>query len=297
MIMNKRRLSIIAASIILLPLFLWFALPREMKNLIRFGSWREAHVRAAGQVAREPGTQIAWEEFGTAAGSPVLVLHGGLTTTTVMIGIIETLAAASFRVIAIDSRGHGKSTNGAEQLSYEMMADDVVAVLDALKIDRAAVVGWSDGGNIALDLARRYGQRTTKIVAIGANHRPAPEGMNVVEVQMFKDAEPDSALFWPMRRMYESHSPTPEKWATLFRQEQRLAFTEPNWSLADLSLIAVPVLFISGEHDLLLLPYATNMKNAIRGARLEVIAGETHMLPVANPAAVAPLMLAFLGPS
>ena len=78
-------------------------------------------------------------------------------------GQIEPLDAESYRVIAIDSRGTGKSSNTAPVLTYEMMSDDVVGVMDALKIERADIVGWSDGGNLGLDLARRYPDRIRKV--------------------------------------------------------------------------------------------------------------------------------------
>jgi len=71
-------------------------------------------------------------------------------------------------------------------------------------------------------------------------------------------------------------------------------FAGPNWSLEQLTTIRAPVLLLNGEHDLVLLPYATEMKNAIPRARLEIVPGEAHELPLANPAAADPIMLAFL---
>ena len=293
--LKKAGLAIVLGLIGLVALLWLFVVPREMKNLWRFSSWPEQHARASGAVDRAPaGTRIHWDEFGDASGPAVVVLPAGLCPISVMVGQIEALAAASFRVIAIDSRGMGRSTNTGTSMTYEMMADDVVAVIDALHIERAAVVGWSDGGIIGLDLARRYGDRITKVVAFGANHTPAPDGQDRDEAEVFKKAKADSALFWPMRRMYERESPTPQRWAEQFRQEQRMAFTQPNWSLAQLGAIAVPLLLVNGEHDLVLQPYAMQMKGAIPGARLEIVRGEDHMLPLANPDAANRLMLSFL---
>ena len=73
-----------------------------------------------------------------------------------------------------------------------------------------------------------------------------------------------------------------------------MVFSQPNWSLEQLAGIRARVLLINGEHDLVLLPYATEMKNAIPGARLEVIPGGTHEVPLADPDAVNPTMLSFL---
>jgi pimeloyl-ACP methyl ester carboxylesterase len=209
-------------------------------------------------------------------------------------GQIERLAMESYRVIAIDSRGNGKSSNTASVLTYEMMSDDVVGVMDALEIARTDIVGWSDGGNLGLDLARRYPARIHRVVAFGANHTPAPDGADPVQVQQFKDAKADSAMFWPLRYMYQKSSPTPEKWPLLFEQERTMVFAQPQWSLEQLATIRASVLLINGEHDLVLLPYATEMKNTIPGARLEIIPGGTHEVPLADPDAVNSIMLSFL---
>jgi pimeloyl-ACP methyl ester carboxylesterase len=296
--MRKRRIAVIAmvVAVALACVAGVFLIPRELKNAWRFESWRKTHVRTAGFVERAPtGTRISWEEFGNPSGPPVVVLHAGFGTTTVMVGQIEQLAAASMRVIAIDSRGQGKSTDTALEMTYEMMSDDVIAVMDALRIERAAVVGWSDGGNIGLDLARRYGGRITKVVAFGANH--SPDGIAASEVQQFKDLKADSPLVWPLRHLYEKSSPTPEKWAELFEKQKRLLLSQPNWSFDELHAVAAPVLLVNGEHDVVSLAHAMEMKNAIPGARLEIIPGEDHMVPLANPEVLKPLMLAFLSAS
>ena len=94
--------------------------------------------------------------------------------------------------------------------------------------------------------------------------------------------------------MYEKSSPTPEKWPELFELERKLVFTQPQWSLEQLAAIRAPVLLINGEHDLVLLPYATEMKNAIPGARLESLPGGTHEVPLADPEAVNPITMSFL---
>ena len=293
---KKKLGKVIAVALLAIIGLGWlFVVPRELKTIIGFTRWHDSHVRASGYVERDPaGTRVYWEEFGKADGPPVVVLPAGLCTIAVMGGQIQRLAMESYRVIAIDSRGNGKSSNTASVLTYETMSDDVVGVLDALKIARTDVVGWSDGGNVALDLARRYPDRIHKVVAFGANHTPAPDGVDPVQVKEFKDAKADSAMLWPLRYMYQKSSPTPEKWPELFEQERTMVFAQPQWSLEQLATIRAPVLLINGEHDLILLPYATEMKNAIPRARLEIIPGGTHEVPLADPDVVNPIMLSFL---
>jgi pimeloyl-ACP methyl ester carboxylesterase len=294
----KRWRAVLAAVTLVVALLVvlgWvFAVPGEVKTLVRFSRWHDAHVRASGYLDRQPpGTRIYWEEFGTPDAPPVIVLHAGLTSIAFMGGQIETLAE-SYRVLAIDSRGHGKSSSTAPIPTYEMMTDDVVAVMDDRRIARADVVGWSDGGNIGLDLARRYPDRVRRLVAIGANHTPPPDGQDAQMTKEFKEAKPDASMFYPLRYLYQKNSPTPDKWPEFFERERAMVFAGPNWSLAELGAIRAPVLLLNGEHDLVLLPYATEMKNAISGARLEIVPGEGHELPLANPAKANPIILAFL---
>jgi len=91
-------------------------------------------------------------------GSPVVLLHGGLSNSDYWGNQIKALAP-HHTVIVVDSRGHGRSTRDARPYGYDLMADDVVALLDTLHIAKADVVGWSDGAVLGLDLAIRYPDR------------------------------------------------------------------------------------------------------------------------------------------
>jgi pimeloyl-ACP methyl ester carboxylesterase len=291
-----RVLGVAFLSLAALAMLFWmFVVPRELKTLLSFARWHDAHLRASGYVDRAPaGTRIHWEEFGNASGPPVVVLHAGLCSIAFMGGQIQALAKASYRVLAIDSRGHGKSSNTAPVLSYEMLSDDVAAVMESRGIAQADIVGWSDGGNVGLGLALRDPDRVRRLVAFGANHTPPPDGADPKMTEEFRQAKPDAPMFAPIRYLYEQQSTTPGEWARLFQREQAMAFAGPHWSLGQLGTIRAPVLLLNGEHDLILRPYAEEMKNAIPGARLEIVKGEGHELPLANPAVANPIMLAFL---
>ena len=101
-------------------------------------------------------------------GSPVVLLHGGLSNSDYWGNQIKALAP-HHTVIVMDSRGHGRSTRDARPYGYDLMADDVVALLDTLHIAKADVVGWSDGAILGLDLAIRYPDRVGKVFAFAAN--------------------------------------------------------------------------------------------------------------------------------
>jgi pimeloyl-ACP methyl ester carboxylesterase len=284
--------AVVVALVVIFGMLWTFVVPDMLKELIAFERWRDENTRASGTVEREPaGTRIYWEEYGVAGGPPVVVLHGGFGSIGTMGPQIRALAP-THRVLAIDSRGHNKSTNAADKLTYEMMSDDVVAVMDATKIQRGDVVGWSDGGNVGIDMARRYPDRVNKVVAFGAVYDAT--GGNEKDIAQMRAALPDDAGFMPVRSSYEKNNPSPGNWPVFFKQVQTMLLSEPRWTLAQLATIRAPVLLVNGEHDLVRLAHATEMKNAIPGARLEIVAGAGHEAPLANSEAVNALMMPFL---
>lgn len=113
------------------------------------------------------GAKIYYATYGE--GPPVLLLHGGMGNGDHYAHQVPALAGA-FRVIVVDSRGQGRSTLSKAKLSYHAMAGDVLAVMDELGVAKAALVGWSDGGAIALDLAIHQPARVTKLFVIGTNY-------------------------------------------------------------------------------------------------------------------------------
>lgn len=118
------------------------------------------------------GAQIYYAVYGVETGEPVVLLHGGLGNSDHFAFQMPALTD-KFKVIVIDSRGQGRSTLSKAKLSYHAMAADVIGVLDKLAIEKAAFVGWSDGGEIALDLAIHQPARVSKIFVVGANYDAA----------------------------------------------------------------------------------------------------------------------------
>jgi pimeloyl-ACP methyl ester carboxylesterase len=102
-------------------------------------------------------------------GDPVLLIHGGLGNADDF-GFQVPALAENHEVIVADGRGRGRSTSSDKPYSYALMADDYVALLDYLKIDKTALVGWSDGAIIGLDIAMRHPERLSRLFAYGANY-------------------------------------------------------------------------------------------------------------------------------
>ena len=175
-------------------------------------------------------------------GSPVVFLHGGLANTDYW-GNQVPAVAAHHTVILIDSRGHGRSTRDARPYGYDLMADDVVAVLDALKIPKADVVGWSDGGILGLDLALRHKDRVGKVFAFAAN---------TVTSGVIEGVEKNPTFAAYIERAgheYAEHSATPKEYDAFVDQISKMWADEPNWSDDQLKGIDTPVLVVDGDHD------------------------------------------------
>ena len=116
------------------------------------------------------GIKIWYATFGR--GPPVILLHGGLANANYWGDLVPVLAP-HYRVVVMDSRGHGRSSRDARPYGYDLMASDVLALMDFLKIDKAALVGWSDGAIIGLDIAIHHPERLTKLFAFAANSDPS----------------------------------------------------------------------------------------------------------------------------
>jgi len=258
-----------------------YAVDEPVRRWGQFYLWKDLSGKThGGQHISVGDASIYCETFG--AGPPVLVLHDGVGYTEDMSFQIRALAKSHF-VIAVDSRGHGRSTGANRPLSYSLMSDDMVKVLDSLKINRVDVVGWSDGGIIGLDLAMRYPERIRRLVAISANYNPDGLGYtpSVGEV-------PHIAL------RYRLIAPDPAQWPALYRNVVTMWRTQPQYTLTDLSHIKAPTLIMAGENDLIKREHTDQLAKAIPGSQECIIAGATHSVPIEKPEIIDSKILNFL---
>lgn len=116
------------------------------------------------------GARIWYDAYGI--GAPVILLHGGLGHSSNWGYQVPALIENGYRAVVIDSRGHGRSTRDGKPYSYDLMASDVLAVMNALHLDRVVLVGWSDGACTALILARQYPSRVAGVFFFACNMDP-----------------------------------------------------------------------------------------------------------------------------
>jgi pimeloyl-ACP methyl ester carboxylesterase len=193
----------------------------------------------AGELAVN-GIKIHYAIYGQ--GSPVIFLHGGLANTDYWGNQVPAIAA-HHTVILIDSRGHGRSTRDERPYGYDLMADDVVAVLDALKIPKADIVGWSDGGILGIDLAMRHKDRVGKVFAFAANTVTSGVVEGVEKNPTF------AAYIDRAGHEYVEHSATPKEYDAFVDQISKMWADQPNWTDDQLKAIDTPILVVDGDHD------------------------------------------------
>ncbi len=233
------------------------------------------------------GIKIHYAIYGQ--GSPVIMLHGGLANTDYWGNQVPALAA-HHTVILMDSRGHGRSTRDARPYGYDLMADDVVGLMDALKLDKADIVGWSDGAILGLDLAMRYPDRIGRVFAFAANTVTAGVQDGVEKNPTF------AAYIERAGREYAAHSATPNDYEAFVAQISKMWADQPNWTDAQLKAIRTPVLVVDGDHDEAIKRAHTEyMAATIPGAGLLILPNASHFAFLQDPKLFNYAILHFLG--
>lgn len=230
--------------------------------------------------------RIYYAEFGR--GDPVILLHGGLGNIEQFGNQIRALEAR-YKVIALDSRGHGRSTRSAAPLSYHLMADDVLGVMDYLGIPKAAVIGWSDGGIVGLDLAIYHPDRLTKLVAIAANY--SVSGLRNSKTK----SETLTKYYMSVRSDYQRLSSTPNDYDNFLVAMRAMWHRQPEYTPALLGSIHIPTLIIDGEYDeVVQREHTEKLAHLIPGAKLVIIPESSHFVMFQRPEVLNQAILSFL---
>lgn len=238
-----------------------------------------------GYVEHE-GARI-WHGF-YGVGPTVILLHGGLGHSGNWGYQVPTLVQSGYRVVLIDSRGHGRSTRDARPFSYELMASDVLAVMDGLGVEEAAIVGWSDGACTALILGRKVPTRVAGVFFFGCNMDPS--GTKEIE-------------FTPiLQRCVSRHvkdytllSATPDQFDAFSDAVGLMMKTQPNYTTEDLAEVRVPVVIVQSEHDeFIRREHAEYLAHSIPGAELKILSDVSHFAPLQRPEQFNGEVLAFL---
>ena len=221
-------------------------------------------------------------------GAPVVLLHGGLGNSDYW-GNQVTALAPHHKVILVDSRGHGRSTRDAQPYGYDLMADDVVALLDTLTIPRADVVGWSDGAILGLDMAMRHPDRVGKVFAFAANTVTSGVTEGVEKNPTF------AAYIDRAGQEYGKLSATPKDDDAFVEQIGKMWATQPNWTDAELKAIKAEILVVDGDHDeAIKRPHTEYIAATIPHAGLLILPNASHFAFLQDPAFFNAAVLHFL---
>jgi len=221
------------------------------------------------------GIQMYYAVFG--AGDPILLIHGGLGHADIWASQVATMSK-THKVIVADSRGHGRSTRTEQPYGYDLMASDYLALLDYLKIDKTALVGWSDGGIIGIDIALHHPERLTRLFAQAANVTTDGVDPGVMTNKTF------AAYIERSGRDYKKMSKTPDQYDAFVSQISHMWESEPTWTKEQLAKITTPTAIVAGDHDEAIKREHTEyMASVIPGAKLIILPNASHFAMLQAP--------------
>ena len=219
-------------------------------------------------------TKIYYEEYGQ--GTPLLLLHQGLGSIENLGSIIPELSK-HFRVIAPDAAGHGRSEQ-ADSLSGDLLADYCSALIDALKLDSAYVMGWSMGGNTSLLLAANRPDKIKKVVSGASNTKSSgltQEGRDLLKQYTVEAVKEDKDWL----EHYQSLNPQPDKWIKFWEDTQKMWAREIKVPDDKLSSIDIPVLIVRGDRDMIKLDHSLEIFKALKKGQLCIYPNMGHEMP------------------
>jgi len=247
-----------------------------------------AEMEAEGQTAEINGVDIYYEVYGEGNGDPVILIHGGLSNGDHFVNQIPVLAE-NHEVIVMDSRGHGRSSFDETPISYAVMAEDVLGLMDHLSIDKASIVGWSDGGIIGLEIALTHPDRLDKVVAYGANYDPTGVRLDIGTNEYF------NAYIARASEEYQQNSPAPERWDEFVANISNMWATLPNYTDEQLTTITTPFLILDGQKEEAIdLNQTKLMGLLIPGAELILMPDTGHFAMFEQPDEFNQIVLDFL---
>lgn len=239
--------------------------PAQSPNFSPFDTTMYGRNEKVGRFVNTRGFNMYYEVYG--AGEPLLIIHGNGGSINNFLYQVPYFSN-SYKVILADSRAQGRSVDTSDTLSYEMMSDDLNALLDTLHIDSCYVIGWSDGGINGLLLAMRHPEKVKKLAVTGANLCP-----DTTAVDPF-------IYHWAMayNDTFKIKPQTPE--IINAKKLAHLLSYEPHITTDQLKKIQCPTLVIGGDHDVLLPRHTLLIFESIPKSYLWIIPNSGHSAPI-----------------
>lgn len=256
--------------------------------------------KTVGNYAEVNGLKMYYELHGT--GQPLVLLHGAFMTINAMQPLVSELAKTC-QVIGVELQGHGHTADINRPLRDELLADDVFALLQHLKIESADVLGYSMGGGVALQVAMRHPEVVRKLVVISASYNS--EGMYPEVSAGIAQITPELFAGSPWREEYDRIAPRPEDFASLVEKMKDMNGQPQDWSPEAVKAIPSPTFIIIGDSDGTRPEHAVDMFRLLGGgvlgdmvglpkSRLAILPGTTHVGITQRYAWLVPMLNEFL---
>jgi pimeloyl-ACP methyl ester carboxylesterase len=231
------------------------------------------------------GLEMYYEIHGS--GTPLVLLHGNLTTIEADFGDVLPGLAESRRVIALEQQGHGHTADIDRPLSLGQMAEDTVALLRHLEVDEADFFGFSNGSGVAMQIAIAHPGVVRKLVA-GGGTAFDPAGMYPEILGGIEHMTPEVLAGTPWEAAYASTAPNPDNWPVLIEKTKQLDAAFRGWTPEEIRSIAAPTMVMIGDADIVRPEHAVELFRLLGGgvpgdltglpdARLAVLPGTTHV--------------------
>ncbi|HEX2559640.1 alpha/beta hydrolase [Phenylobacterium sp.] len=300
------------------PIDLWFALALGAAAVAAPPAAQAAEPQAPAAaaplaakrsaVAQVAGLKVRYDVHGDlkSGKTPLLVLHGAYMSADAMAPMVQRFSRTR-PVIVLDQRGHGRTGDGTGPITYERLADDAAAVLDAAGVRQADVFGYSMGGAAAIQLAVRHPGKVGKLVAVSASTRL--DAMYPEVLAGIAQITPEVFANTPMRREYDRLAPRPQDFPKLVEKLKVLDATPFDWGPA-MRALTHKTMIVMGDYDVVAPEHAVEMFRMRGGgapalaaqgfltapppARLLVLPGASHIGIMAEPDILAALVTPFL---
>lgn len=232
---------------------------------------------AVGKYIPIDDVKLYYEVYGE--GQPLILLHGNGSSIGSFSNQIPALSS-KYKVYAIDSRAHGRSSDSTKELSYKLMADDIASFIKTLSLSNVNIIGWSDGGNIGIELAFAYPELVNKVVTIGANYN---HENFLAEVDRFEMEKDDPLIVktadWVRlnHNSLERLSSTPAKLPIIRKKLAKLMEKYPNFTADSLKKIQTPFLVIASDHDIITIDHSVSLYKHLPNAYLFIVPNASHL--------------------
>ncbi len=229
-------------------------------------------MKFPGKYADVNGLRMYYEIHGT--GRPLVLLHGGGSTIDTTFGkVIEPLAKTR-QVIGIEQQGHGRTADIDRPLTFDQMADDTAALLKQLNIEKADFFGFSNGGDIAMQVAIRHPELVRKLVVASAFFKN--DGLYPEFKESFKKPATPDDMPASLRDAYLKVAPQPQNLPTLITKSVKMMSGFKDWPAKDIQSINSPTLVMLGDADIIRPEHAVEMFRLLPHSQLAVFPGSDH---------------------